>query len=148
MLKQIWGYFTFAIGWGSFILALNIVHMYITGSDAFQHFYDNPIAVVLWHFVIGLGFFGTAIVYEIQALSFRLKLLVHVVVGIGLFLLASFYLGWGITENPANLLLSVAVYIGIIFAVWVVLYMRDKKEVLEINKVLEEQNHKKPLDTQ
>lgn len=148
MVKQIWRYFTFAIGWGSFIMALNILFLYFRNTEGFENFISNPLIFVIGHFIIGLGFFGTAIVYEINRLSFRLKLIIHVIVGIGLFLLVSFNLGWGIVESPTSLMLNIAVYIGVIFVVWVVLYLRDKKEVEEINKTLREQNHKKPLDTE
>ena len=148
MVKQIWRYFTFAIGWGSFIMALNILFLYFRDTEGFEHFMSDPLTFVIGHFIIGVGFFGTAIVYEINRLSFRLKLIIHVIVGIGLFLLVSFKFGWGIVESPASLIQNVVAYVGIIFVVWVALYLRDKKEVEEINRTLREQNHKKPLDTE
>ena len=148
MIKQVWRYFTFAIGWGSFLMVMNLVFMDLTSSDGLQNFLDNPTANVIGFIVLGIGFFGTAIVYEIERLSFRLKLVIHLIVGVGLFLLVGFNLGWVFTENPITLILNITIYIGIIFAAWVVFYIRDKNEVQKINKVLEEQNHKKTIDSE
>ena len=148
MIKQIWKYFTFAIGWGSFLMAINIVLMHLTNADGLQTFFDNPIAFVIGHLIIGVGFFGTAIIYEIERISFRLKLVIHVVVGIGLLLLVSSILDWGIIENSTVLFFNIALSIGIIFVAWIVLYLRDKREVKEINKTLKNKNHEKPLDTE
>jgi hypothetical protein len=148
MIKKIWECFSSAMGWGSFIMALDIVRMYLTGSDGLQSFFHNPIPNIIGYLVIGLGFFGSTIVYEFENISSRLKLVIHIITGVTLFLLVAFYLGWGITEDPVGLLHNIALYVGIVLVVWVVLYFRDKKDVEEINKTLHEQNHKKPLDTE
>jgi len=148
MIKQIWRYFTFGIGWGSFIFLAQIFLWILTNPGATELVLDNPINYVIGYLALGIGFFGTGIIYEIDRIGFALKLVIHIFVGIGVFLLVSFGLNWGIIETPLVLMANIIGSIVIIFIGWVVLYLRDKKAVHEINKVLKKQNQEKPLDTE
>jgi len=148
MIKLIWRYLTFGIGWGSFIFVAQILLWLLTNPDSTQLVLDNPLNYVVGYLALGIGFFGTGIVYEIDRIGFALKLVIHIFVGIGVFLLVSFGLNWGIIETPIVLMANVIGSIVIIFIGWVVLYLRDKKDVENINKVLEKQNQEKTLDTE
>jgi len=153
-IKLILSYLFAGIGWGSFMFVINAVINAITIDTADLNdvervigFFDNIPTYTIGYFAVGIGFFGTAIIYEIERLSFGLKLIIHMVIGIGVLLIVGFSFSWFSFENPVNIIGNIIFSAAMVFIGWTVAYIQNKKEVERINKVLAEKNHRKPLDT-
>ena len=140
MFKLVLKYLSIGIVAGCFFFALNIMLKDLLNSDQLYIFFNNPTAYILGFLVIGIGFYGCGIVYEIDHLKFKFKLIIHAFVGIGLFMLVGFSLGLFTLNNPLHLIVNIAINIGIILALWTVLYIRDRNELQIINKALIKQN--------
>ena len=148
MAKLIVKHFIIGIAGGCFILAVNLLWWDFSASDQLQYFFNNITADVLGYIIVGIGLFGGGIVYEIERLSFILKLAIHMFTGISLLLLVGFNTGWFVVENPSNIVFNILLSMIILFIVWVVCYFCDKRKVEKINKKILERNLRKPLDTE
>lgn len=126
----------------------NAVLYYLSGFYLIPYILERPTANAISLIVIGIGFFGGGMVYEIERLSFVLKLVIHLAVGIGIFLIVAFSIGWLSTDNPVNVMFNIFFNASILFIFWVVCYIRDKNEVQNINKMIARKNANIPLDTE
>ena len=142
MIKLIVKYLLIGIGLGCFFFTVNVILVDLFSDALMSDILDRPTVNALGITVICIGFWSGGIVYEIERLSFALKLVVHLTVGIGLLLIVMLGLGWISTDNIANVVFNVAVNAFILVSVWVVSYFRDKKEVREINQLLSARDEK------
>ena len=148
MIKLIVKYLMIGIAWGCFAFVANLILLDLIGSDHIQNIFDNPTANVFGLIVVCIGFFGGGIVYEIERLGLLFKLAIHIAVGIGLFLLVSFNIGWLTTDNPTLIVFNIILNVLILSALWVGSYFYDKRKVEKINQKILERSSKKPLDTE
>lgn len=148
MLKLFVKHLLYGVAWGCFLFVVYTILYDSFSIELIPYFRDNPTVHAISFVVLGIGFIGGSIVYEIERLSFALKLVIHLAVGVGLFLIVAFGNGWLSTDNPADIVLNIAFNVFILLVIWIICYIRDKKEVKEINKMIADKNSMKPLDTE
>ena len=144
ILKHLW----YGITWGCVVLLVWIVWWDVTDSINLQHFFDNPTSSTLGFVVMFIGLVGGGIVYDIERIGFFMKLVIHILLGIGFLLLGGFIIGWFTMESPAIIVYNIAVNVLILFAIWVGCYFYDKRRVKRINQKLQERNAMRELDTE
>ena len=147
MLKLIIKYLAIGVAWGCFAFVVNLILLDLTGSDQIQNIIENPTTNALGLIVVCIGFFGGGIVYEIERLRLVLKLAVHLTVGVGLFLIVGFSIGWLTVESPIIIVFNIVLNVLILSAVWVGSYFYDKRKVERINQRLLKRRASEPLDT-
>jgi len=148
MIKLFVKHLSYGVAWGCFLFVLYVVLYDSFGIKSIPYFLDKPTVHAISFVVLGVGFVSSGIVYEIERLGFVLKLIIHIVVGIGVFMLVLLGNGWLSEASPSAIISNVIFNALILFAVWIVSYIRDKKEVREINKMITKKNSMKPLDTE
>ena len=148
MIKLIIKYLLLGIVWGCVVFSANVLLLDVTGSPQLQDVFDRPTVHILSFIVVCIGLFGGGIVYKIERLGLALKLAIHVTVGIGLYMLIGFNIGWFDLENPSVITFGIALNMLILVAVWTVNYFRDKRKVETINRRIRERNSEKTFDTE
>jgi len=148
MIKLFVKHLLYGVAWGCFLFVLYVVLYDSFDIKAIPYFLDKPTVHAVSFVALGIGFVGGSIVYEIERLRFVLKLIIHLVAGLGVFMFVVLANGWLSAAHPSAIVSNVVFNALILFAVWIVSYIRDKKEVQEINKMITEKNSMKPLDTE
>jgi len=148
MVKLILKYLLIGIAVGCIFFVGNIIFHDLTNSGQLQYFFSNFTAYAIGFVFLGIGFFGGAFVYEIERLRFALKSVIHISVGMGVFIIVGFRLNWLTLENSPTLIINIVINLSLLLAIWTVLYIRDKKEIQRINRALAERDSAKPLDTE
>ena len=89
--------------------------------------------------VSGVGFYLPSIVYENDKISRGLQVLVHMGVGLTVYLVCSFYAGWIPVERGILVTItSIIIMITISFIIWFGFYIYNKNEAKKINAKLQE----------
>lgn len=105
------------------------------GTIALHHYGFSKMA--LGTLVIGLGFGLPSVVYESDAFSFPIQVLIHMGTGCTVLLLTAWTVGW---ISPAQGFLGIAKIAAeellLAFAVWFGFYRHQKKLALKINQKL------------
>ena len=148
MIKLFVRHLLYGIGWGCFLFVLYVILYDLFEIKTIPYFLDKPAVHAISFVALGIGFVSSSIVYEIERLGFAVKLIIHLVVGIGVFMLVLLINGWLSGAHPFVIVSNVVFNALILFVVWIVSYICDKKEVREINKMIMEKNSSKPLDTE
>ena len=138
------------IAWGCVAVIANIIIFDLIEAEFLPDILNNFTAFSIGVIAISIGFISTAVVYEIEQLRFRVKLLIHIVVGIGTLLLV----GLSLDGFPVAILSGIATPINIVvnslivLAIWTFYYVRDKRELQKINEKIQERKSQKKLDTE
>ncbi|MCL2350448.1 MAG: DUF3021 domain-containing protein [Defluviitaleaceae bacterium] len=148
MIKLILKYLMIGIAAGCIFFVGNIIFHDSTDSGRLHIFLSNPAADAIGFIVVGIGFFGGGFVHEIERLRFSLKVIIHIIIGISLFLIVSLSLGWISLENRFDLIISIGMNVVILLVVWTALYFWDKKEIRRANRALKERDSIKPFDAE
>jgi len=148
MIKLFMKHLSYGVAYGCFLFVLYVILYDSFGIEAIPYFLARPTIHAISFVALGVGFISSGIVYDIDRLGFALKLVIHLTLGIGLFLLVALGNGWFSEVAPSVIISNVVFNALILLAVWVVSYIRDKREVQEINKMITEKNSSKPLDTE
>ena len=118
----------------------------LMGSENSLSIFENFTSFAIGIIGISIGFISTGVVYEIKQLSFRLKLLIHLTVGIGMLLVIGFNIFT--FDNLLDIATNVGINALILLAVWTYYYIRDKREIEKINERIEEKKLQRKLDTE
>ena len=148
MVKLILKYLLFGIAVGCFFFIGNIIFLDLMGSDRLQVFFDNFTSHAIGFMIVGVGFFGGSFLYEIENLKFSSKVIIHITLGISLFIIVGFINSWISLENRSDLIINIIANVAILLAVWTALYIQDRKEIQRVNRALKERDLMKPLDTE
>ena len=137
------------IAWGCVALVANMVVFDLLELDTLLFIFENFTLFALGIILISIGFITTGgLVYETKKIPFRLKLLIHIVIGIGTLLVVGFTMGFLTFDNLSDLAINIGINLLILLVVWVYYYLRDKREVEEINASLREKRAQRQLDTE
>ncbi len=88
----------------------------------------------------GIGFGTTAVISQFERPSGLTKLLIHFLIGMGIYYPTAFYLGW-IPFYRAKLLytvLQLLISCGVFFAIWLCFYLFNRNEARKINSKIRE----------
>lgn len=94
--------------------------------------------------IVGIGFGGTAVVYQFDRPSGFLKVLIHFCVGMGIFYPVAIYLGW-FPFYPDRIIYTVLQFLyscSIFMAIWFCFYLFNRNEAKRINKRLKERQYR------
>ena len=108
------------------------------GIELIPYFHSAPTVNAIAFVILGMGFAGGSLVYETELLSFPLKLVAHVVVGVGIFLVVAVSFGW--LYCPVELAIGSVLSAFALVGVWIMFYIRDKKEMAAINQLIAARN--------
>jgi len=133
----------FGVGGGCFLFVAHLMTLNLSDSNEMQYILDNFTTYTIGYIVIGIGFFGGAIIHVAARLSLGLRLAIHIGVGVVTLIIVWIVLGQIPTDNPVTVILNLTASALIIFAVWFVCYLRDKREVQKINNALGVEKPKK-----
>lgn len=148
MMKLIRKHLFNGIAWGCIAVVGNIMVFDLTGFDFLPNVLDNFSTFAIGLIIFCIGFITTGgIVYEIKQLRFKLKLLIHMVVGIGTLLIMGLRFN-AFTFNLPDIVINVLINGLIVLAIWTYFYIRDKREVEQINANLREKREQRKLDTE
>jgi uncharacterized membrane protein (UPF0136 family) len=136
------------IAFGCFYFVANVISHELFDFVLIPYILETPTANALSIIVICIGFFGGSIIYEIERLGFVLQLVIHLAIGVSIFLIVAFNIGWISTDNPTAIVLNIIFNVFVVFAIWIVSYLREEKKVEKINEMIAEKQSKKPLDTE
>lgn len=145
--KLIIKYLFFGISWGSTILVMFYLFFFaIDAKDIYTQILDNFVKQAIGSMIVGIACGSTAIVYEIDRLSHAVKILIHFIIGMGVFYPVALYLNW-IPFYPERVLYTVAQFFfscGIFILIWLCFYFYHRKEVQKINDKLRELERNDP----
>jgi len=148
MFRIIKKYLIEGIGWGCFVVVVNIIRTNLTNSELLPDIFENFITYALVQILIVMGFVSTLIIFEITRLHIGLKLLIHFTIALGTLLITGFSFGIYSTENLSDIPVDILSNSLILLFVWVVYYFEEKKNIQKINKRLLEKNFESPSDTE
>jgi len=95
-----------------------------------------------------MAFITTGIVYEFKQLRFSLKLLIHLTIAIGTLMVVGFIIEEFRTIEFSGVMLNIGLNVGIVLAIWYWNYLKDKKELEQINARIKERKLQRELDTE
>jgi len=148
MIKIIKKHLLNGIAWSCVSLVANIIILDLTGFSHLSHFLEDFTPNALGFIGVGVGFISTGGIYEIERLRLGLKLLIHIIVGIGTLLIVGFMLGIFSTNNTPMIIMNILINVIILVGVWTGYYLRDKREIEEINERIKEKKLQRKLDTE
>jgi len=135
------------LAWGSMAFISNVVIFDLLGLEILAVIFENFSSSALGFLFVSIGFLTTGgIIYETKKIPFGLKLLIHIVIGIGTLLTVGFILNVFMFDDLSTIALNVIVNLLILLATWTYFYCRDKREVEAINANLREKRQQRKLD--
>lgn len=78
--------------------------------------------------------FSTTVFYDIERLSLIMATALHCLVVVGTFIPMALFLGWG-TDDPIVFITMISCQILGFFIVWLIMYIKYKKQVKELNEM-------------
>jgi SAM-dependent methyltransferase len=133
MKKLMAEYLFRGVTWGCFWLVVVCVILEFTNPDALQGLVESFTLHALGSVAVGIGSATTPIVYEIDRLRRWQQVLIHAVVGLGVFFSVAFGLGWLPSGSLAAVMFSVAGGFFVFFVIWLGFYFYSRFEVKKIN---------------
>lgn len=95
MLKKIVQYLFFGICWGCFFFVFMCIIFDLAGNTgALQAIYNNFTRQAISSILVGIACASTSIVYQFERLAYWQKILIHAVVGLGVFAIIAVSNGW------------------------------------------------------
>jgi len=147
MIKLIKKHLFIGITWGCIAVVGNIIIFDLMNFDFLPNILDNFSAFALGVIIICIGFITVGgVVYEMKQLRFRLKLIIHIITGVGTLLIVGFSLNMLTLNNLQSIVMNVIINLLIVLAVWTFYYLRDKRELEEINAKIKEKKSQRQLD--
>lgn len=140
-VKLIVRYLYLGVSLGCMVFVFICLTGYLTGGEAFL----EPVLKdfgrqVLGAVITGIACASTSFLYRIERLSMGIKLLIHVVVGMGSFCAVSVYLGWFSfrSKEIEDLLSPFLVFFGLFGILWICFYIYGRQDARKINDRLRE----------
>lgn len=78
---------------------------------------------------------ATTVLYDAEKLPLLAASLIHCVICVGTFIPLSLFLGW--SAGAADVLITTAMQTAGYFMIWLIMYLRYKKEIKDLNKMNE-----------
>lgn len=140
-VKLVIQYLFYGIAWGCMFFVFICLTGFLTNGEEFllpvvKDFARQAIGAM----IVGISCGSTAIVYQFEKLSGWAKILIHFVVGMGVFYPVAVYLGW-IPFYPERILytiIQIFASCAIFAAIWFCFYWFNRNEARKINKRLQE----------
>jgi len=148
MFKLIKKYLMEGIGWGCFILVLNLIRTNLTSPELLPEIFENFIPNAVAQILIVMGLVSTMIIFEITRWHIGLKLIVHFILAFSILLIVGFSFN---IFSPQNLSIIPRVIFEnslVLLLIWIVYYFEEKRDIQKINERLQEESLKQPSDTE
>lgn len=144
-VKMIFQYLCYGICLGcTFFVVTNLIGYAISGETFLTAIKDNFVGQALGSMLVGIACGSTSVVYQLERPSWRLKTVIHFVVGMGVFYPTAIYMGW-IPFFPERILytvIQILISCGIFMAIWFCFYLANRGEAKKINARLRELEEK------
>jgi len=129
---------------GSLIfVVMSIFGIYFGGNYFSLLLTTNFISYSIASMIIGVGFSLPSIVYENNRLSFLNQFLIHITVGMIVYIATGLYVGWIPIQYGFNIIvLYILIALAFTFLIWFGFYLYYKKESLDINKQIKKIQNK------
>lgn len=138
MFRRVVQYVFSGIAWGCFCFVMVYLIADLAGAHEMLSAIQNNFR---WHALgsifVGMGFGTTSIVYQSEKLCLWQKILIHLTVGMCIYLPTAYGLGWMPMNSIGSVLLYIALAIVIFFFVWSCFYFYHRSEVKKLNEQLE-----------
>jgi len=148
VIKLFAKYLWIGTAYGCLYFVANLISYDLFDFVLIPYILERPTANALSIIAISIGLFGSSIIYEIERLGFALKLVIHIAIGVSIFLIVAFNIGWISTDNPTAIVLNIIFNASIVSAIWIVSYFRDKKRAQRINEMISRKHSIEHLDTE
>lgn len=126
-----------ALGCTVFVI-ISIIFALING-DSSMYTTDEFIKNAICSMIVGVGFSLPAIVYDNDKMSMGIKVLIHMGIGISVYLIIAFIAGWiPVKEGLGAILTTILIAIIISFIIWFFFYLYNKNEVKKLNTKIRE----------
>ncbi len=139
--KLIVKYLCYGISWGCTVLVLNtMIGFMIAGEDYAFMIAKDYLRQALGSILVGISCGSTAVIYQFNRPAFSFKILIHFIVGMGVFYPTALYLGW-IPFYPDRILYTVLQVLCsclIFIAIWACFYLFNRRDAKRINERLRE----------
>ena len=134
-------YLSYGISMGCTSFVVMCLSYAALGGDAFlEAVFQDFARQALGAMLVGIACGSTAIIYQFNRPSRPLKILIHFLVGMGVFYPVSIHLGW-IPFHPDRILFTLVQFLfscGIFLLIWSLFYLFNRSEANRINKRLRE----------
>lgn len=142
MLKKIGKNLFLGIASGSLLFnIMGIIFAAICDSSELVTSGEYYIKQVVCSMIVGIGFWLPSIVYEFRNISNIMKVLIHMGIGIVVYVGTGFYAGWiPVDIGIKNIVFIIIFMILIAFGIWSGFYLYYRKEAQLINKKISEYN--------
>jgi uncharacterized membrane protein YciS (DUF1049 family) len=121
---------------GSLILIIiSIFGIYFGKNQFLELLINNFVEYSITAMVIGVGFSLPSIVYENDKLSSLNQFLIHMGIGMGIFIVTGIYVGWiPISYGLGTIFLSILIAFAFAILIWASFYLYYQKEAMKMNK--------------
>jgi len=138
MIKRIAGRVLSGISYGCFwMVCYGMIFNFMPDRTHFEALMGNFTIHAVGSMLVGIGFILPTLIYDSEKLSLFVKTIIHLGIGVPLFLAVGFYLGWLPKDlNMGKVLLMMMGCIAVSFVIWFGFYLYYKNESKLINKRL------------
>lgn len=134
-------YLCYGVSWGCTIFVFNTLIGYFIQGETFSLLIAKDYArQALGSILVGISCGSTAVIYQFKRPAWGIKVLIHFIVGMGVFYPTSIRLGW-IPFYPDKIIytiLQILLSCGIFMAIWSGFYLANRREARKINERLRE----------
>ena len=140
MIRRISKLVLFGISWGCTILCLiSMAGVNLFGYEWFEVSVGGYSAQIIAAMISGIGWSVPSIVYENEKLSRAQQMIIHLGIGLVVYLPIAIYMKWIPTGNAGTILAGIAFSVIASFLVWLCFYLYYKGEAKAINRELMKQ---------
>lgn len=135
-LKLIVKYLCYGISWGCTVLVLNtLIGYFVSGKSYAILIAEDYARQALGSIAVGISCGSTAVIYQFRRPSWGVKLLIHFVIGMGVFYPTAVWLGWipFFPGHPLYTVLQLIFSCGIFMAIWLCFYLFNRRDAKKIN---------------
>lgn len=139
--KLIIKYIFYGISWGCmFFVFICLIGFWISGEEFLQPVTEDFARQAIGAMIVGMSCGSTAVVYQFEKLPGWAKILIHFVVGMGVFYPVAVYLGWlpFYSGRVLYTIIQILLSCGIFAMIWFCFYWFNRKEARKINERLQE----------
>ena len=133
-------YLFYGICWGCVCLVAFCLMVSLFDKEALPFIFNEFPMQVAGSVLVGIACGTTGIVYQFQRIPGFAKVLIHFVIGMGVFYPTAIHLGW-FPFNPEHIgytVMQLLISCGIFFAIWACFYFAAWLEARKINSRLKE----------
>ncbi|MDR0474967.1 MAG: DUF3021 domain-containing protein [Treponema sp.] len=138
MIKKIIGRILSGISYGCFWLVFfGIIFDFVPDKIHYEAIMSNFTMQAIGSMFVGIGFVLPTLIYDSEKLSLFIKTIIHLGIGIPIFFVIGFSLGW-LPKNISmgSIFFIIVSCITVSFVIWFGFYLYNKNESILINKQL------------